>query len=321
LLFKNRYKVEKCLKKDKVYKCLDIITREMVIVKKGCSVYEKEAIMRCRGIIEMRLLDKIEENTLVLSYVCGEKIDGRSLNKEILVEIIKKIKEIHKKGIAHLDLKEENIIILGKEVQIIDFGSARQIGSKSKKINATIGYFKICKYKNKFEAIKEDDYFAVNKLAKKHLNEQVDIKSGEIISNTFMNKSGKVNIVGPTRVGKSVFIKGINKKLHTFKILEHSSFNSKIQEENINILIIDQSKHSYIYVRENKENIKKSIDIIVINNYVDINIREKEYNKLFKDKKVFLLKWVDRELYLSKKVDLDAEYTENINYICKYIIN
>lgn len=79
------------------------------------------------------------EDFLHLSYIRGKNLKEYLLKDKIsdkekirlLLELSEIIKNIHRTGIVHCDIKPENIIYDGIKVSLIDFGSAVPIGEKS----------------------------------------------------------------------------------------------------------------------------------------------------------------------------------------------
>ena len=55
------------------------------------------------------------------------KQSGFTLDKDILNKVENTIKLLHKNGLYHRDLHERNIMMVGDEVKIIDFGSAKEV--------------------------------------------------------------------------------------------------------------------------------------------------------------------------------------------------
>lgn len=74
------------------------------------------------------ILTKAYDNNL-RSYILSKKLDRRAF-KLISLQLLKGLHEMHRKGVAHRDLKPDNILINEKsfEVVIADLGSAKQIG-------------------------------------------------------------------------------------------------------------------------------------------------------------------------------------------------
>lgn len=94
------------------------------------------------GLPEIIKLDKTDsELQLLLRYKEGIPLDEywknvkRKERKEFLTDFIpaflELLSQVHQKGIAHNDLKPGNILINGKEIHLIDFGMATQIGEEN----------------------------------------------------------------------------------------------------------------------------------------------------------------------------------------------
>jgi serine/threonine protein kinase len=76
-------------------------------------------------------------------YLLMEYVDGPALDEELdrtgpmaatdaalmCVQILAAVSDLHRRGLAHLDLKPENIVLRDGRPIVIDFGSARRIGA------------------------------------------------------------------------------------------------------------------------------------------------------------------------------------------------
>lgn len=77
-----------------------------------------------------------------MPYVVFEHIDGDALDSvvddapldpastaRLAVQLLSALVVLHRRGIAHLDIKPENVMVRGGRPTLVDFGSARRLGS------------------------------------------------------------------------------------------------------------------------------------------------------------------------------------------------
>ncbi|MGX9576411.1 serine/threonine-protein kinase [Mesorhizobium sp. f-mel] len=135
-----------------IIQCQDTHLRRPVIVKRlqtGVSerriVDEQKALAKLRSKHVVQLYDIIEladrrigEKAIVLEYIDGKNLEISSLTPDraylkILWQIACGLKDIHKAGIIHRDIKPNNIRLDSEGVvKIIDFGLARSSGFDAK---------------------------------------------------------------------------------------------------------------------------------------------------------------------------------------------
>lgn len=74
---------------------------------------------------------------VVLQYLDGDPLDevlddgplDRRATALLGVQLLSAVTALHRRGLAHLDVKPENVMIVGHRPVLVDFGSARPIGS------------------------------------------------------------------------------------------------------------------------------------------------------------------------------------------------
>lgn len=141
-IFCERYEIQRILGEGgmgKVFLAKDIKTRKKVALKivKNEDQWEREKNileqLNCvDGIPKLFFAGKAEEIFLVMEYIPGqslkkhEKICGKLSEKDMIlwmIKVCKVLQKVHEKGIVHMDLKPENIILhpSGK-LYLIDFG-------------------------------------------------------------------------------------------------------------------------------------------------------------------------------------------------------
>ena len=89
------------------------------------------------GIVNVR--DFFEENNtayIVMEYLEGETLKEYLKVKKVLtpeqtlnlmMPIMLSLKEVHKQGLIHRDISPDNIMLVGNNVKLLDFGSARNV--------------------------------------------------------------------------------------------------------------------------------------------------------------------------------------------------
>lgn len=151
----KKYKVEKEHDKGgmaKIYKVFDRLTKEYRAIKTVPNVlsYDKEALERLRNEINnaqkishpnvIKVYDLFEDRgryLLVMEYIDGKNLyqvlknrsDKRLTEYEVvkyMIQVSKGLKEIHRRGIVHLDLKPKNIMLAKEgEIKILDFSISK----------------------------------------------------------------------------------------------------------------------------------------------------------------------------------------------------
>jgi serine/threonine protein kinase len=151
----KKYKVEKEHDKGgmaKIYKVFDRLAKEYRAIKTVPNVlsYDNEALERLRNEINhaqkishpnvIRVYDLFEDRgryLLVMEYIDGknlyqvlkERSDKRFKEYEVIkymIQVSKGLKEIHRRGIVHLDLKPKNIMLTKEgEIKILDFSISK----------------------------------------------------------------------------------------------------------------------------------------------------------------------------------------------------
>lgn len=153
----NKYKVVKSLDKGgmaEIYKVYDRLEREYKAIKTVPNVvYGSEALEHLRTEINIskkishpnviRVYDLLEDRGryfLVMEYIDGKTLyqvlkdsAGKRLNEydviEHMIQVSRGLKEIHRRGVIHLDLKPRNIMITGEgETKILDFSISKMRG-------------------------------------------------------------------------------------------------------------------------------------------------------------------------------------------------
>jgi serine/threonine protein kinase len=137
-----------------VYKGRDLRTRDPVVVKTLRLEYRGDPEMRARFRREARLLQFLSHPNVIRAlafseernapWLVLERIQGRSLREEItmgapfapeevvplLQGIAAALDHLHARGLAHLDVRPENVIVTPDgEVKLIDFGVAQAAGA------------------------------------------------------------------------------------------------------------------------------------------------------------------------------------------------
>jgi len=151
----KKYKVEKEHDKGgmaKIYKVFDRLAKEYRAIKTVPNVlsYDKEALERLRNEINnaqkishpnvIRVYDLFEDRgryLLVMEYIDGKNLyqvlkdsrDKRLKEYEVIkymIQVSKGLKEIHRRGIVHLDLKPKNLMLAKEgEIKILDFSISK----------------------------------------------------------------------------------------------------------------------------------------------------------------------------------------------------
>ena len=136
------------------YEGRDLRTRDPVVVKTLRLEYRGDPEMRARFRREARLLQFLSHPNVIRAlafseergapWLVLERIRGRSLREEIamgapfapeevvplLQGIAAALDHLHARGLAHLDVRPENVIVTPDgEVKLIDFGVAQAAGS------------------------------------------------------------------------------------------------------------------------------------------------------------------------------------------------
>lgn len=154
----KRYKVEEKLGEGTygtVYKCLDLLKKETVAVKKIKFHYQNEGIpatsireigilrsLNHPNLVNLKDIIQIEEekDSLYLSFQMMDmdlskfiKLHDRKvphkLIKKIMFEIVKAVDYLHENRVFHRDLKPDNVLISNdcSKVKLADFGLSRTI--------------------------------------------------------------------------------------------------------------------------------------------------------------------------------------------------
>ena len=136
------------------YEGRDLRTRDPVIVKTLRLEYRGDPEMRARFRREARLLQFLSHPNVIRAlafseergapWLVLERIRGRSLREEIAMSapfapeevmpllqgLAAALDHLHARGLAHLDVRPENVIITPDgEVKLVDFGTAQAAGS------------------------------------------------------------------------------------------------------------------------------------------------------------------------------------------------
>jgi serine/threonine protein kinase len=136
------------------YKGRDLRTRDPVIVKTLRLEYRGDPEMRARFRREARLLQFLSHPNVIRAlafseergapWLVLERIRGRSLREEIAMSapfapeevmpllqgLAAALDHLHARGLAHLDVRPENVIVTPDgEVKLVDFGIAQAAGS------------------------------------------------------------------------------------------------------------------------------------------------------------------------------------------------
>lgn len=151
----KKYKVEKEHDKGgmaKIYKVFDRLAKEYRAIKTVPNVlsYDNEALERLRNEINnaqkishpnvIKVYDLFEDRgryLLVMEYIDGKNLyqllkdsrDKRLKEYEVIkymIQVSKGLKEIHRRGIVHLDLKPKNLMLAKEgEIKILDFSISK----------------------------------------------------------------------------------------------------------------------------------------------------------------------------------------------------
>lgn len=95
------------------------------------------------GIVDVR--DFFEENNT--AYIVMEYLDGQTLKNYIhengtmssgkiikmLLPMMRSLQKVHREGLIHRDISPDNIMVVGSQVKLLDFGAARSISSDANK--------------------------------------------------------------------------------------------------------------------------------------------------------------------------------------------
>ncbi|HLG42568.1 MAG TPA: serine/threonine-protein kinase, partial [Planctomycetota bacterium] len=129
-----------------VWRALHAPSGETVAVKVQAASPGRSAPLT-RRIVQLRhpnivmTRERVETDGLVLTVM--ELVEGRSLREElaergtlpldeaveIADQLLQGLSHAHGAGVAHLDLKPENVLVAGRRARLCDFGSAREVAA------------------------------------------------------------------------------------------------------------------------------------------------------------------------------------------------
>ncbi len=126
------------------------------------------------GIVDVR--DFFEDNNT--AYIVMEYLDGETLKEylkakktltpgqtlKLMMPIMLSLKEVHKQGLIHRDISPDNIILVGNNVKLLDFGSARNvtaIANRSLSVMLKPGYAPEEQYRSKGDQGAWTDVYAI----------------------------------------------------------------------------------------------------------------------------------------------------------------
>lgn len=180
-VYLSEYNNKKYIIKECFPKKIVIRDKNFVFTEKNKKIFEglknnfknefkiSKKLININGIYKIK--EYIEENGtiyIIVNYITGNTLKEYIINNNlefneiinIFMKIVKIMKNVHDRGVLHLDLKPSNIIIDNKKnVNIIDFGLANSF--KSKKVIFSNGYSALEMYSHRKKIDKRTDIYSI----------------------------------------------------------------------------------------------------------------------------------------------------------------
>lgn len=158
----------------------------------------------------VRVYDFVEENGtgyIVMEYLEGKSLEGEIVErgkmgeketKEIIVEVLEGLEEVHRNGILHRDIKPGNILMTTRGAVLVDFGTSREFAmGQSKQMSqiVTPGYAPLEQYSAKGKFGPPLDIYAIGATLYRMLTGDIPPASTDIAGGSMeIELNGKVSV-------------------------------------------------------------------------------------------------------------------------------